>query len=558
MRPFTRLQRGSTNWPFVIVLLALLVFIYMWWDSQDGRDQDIERIQVLEAKNSALLTKANLDRERETALAQVVGFPQTVEPDDNLGLVAGVTVDTNMLRQHLEPEGMVVSGETSMDGTMNHLLKTAQLRYEQKRRIGEYDAQAVDYAWKNASDELKSALDEINEMEHPVEPRKPADPDDADAMADYNEKMEQYLKDLDEWHAKLKEAVEAKGFDEWAQTVTRYELSGQDEKQIVQVLFAAKPSGITVQDFFAAVRDIPSKMSSEMSSVVTAYVDQFEDQAQRLAVLQTQLKEKEDELAQQRQQYSDDMAENAGKIQTLQEEISAAQLESQTMRNELAKAREDFLSQRARLVADKQALEEGFRLVKQERELTVRRDDKDGEIIAANNRLNSGTINLGFSDKVYVGQRFTVSALDRVGDRVDKGVVMITKVTGRHSARVRIVDKWDTITTGDQLHNPLYNATDPIHVYFAGPLAKWPKDMARGRLASMGVILQDSIDGDTDYVVVPNSWTVTDDDEGGEDDDEEEEEMSGAKTPLEKMEDRARIVGATVVTERLFDAFLAY
>ena len=76
------------------------------------------------------------------------------------------------------------------------------------------------------------------------------------------------------------------------------------------------------------------------------------------------------------------------------------------------------------------------------------------------------------------------------------------------------------------------------------------------RLAKMGVVVQDAPNGDTHYIVVPNSWTVVK--EAAGEDDESEDEGEAVANPLEEIMKTARIVGANVITENILDAFLDY
>ena len=87
---------------------------------------------------------------------------------------------------------------------------------------------------------------------------------------------------------------------------------------------------------------------------------------------------------------------------------------------------------------------------------------------------------------------------------------------------------------------------------------KWPVGMARERLAKLNVVVQDAMDGNTHYVVVPNSWVAAAAAPAGGDDEGGDEEAAVGSSPLEQVQKRARVVGANVITERLLDAFLDY
>ena len=140
---------------------------------------------------------------------------------------------------------------------------------------------------------------------------------------------------------------------------------------------------------------------------------------------------------------------------------------------------------------------------------------------------------------------------------VDKGRVVVTQVTGEHSSKVRVLEGRGQIAGGDRLHNALYNPTDPMHVYIHGKLDKWPRELAVTRLRRLGVVVQDQVNGDTDYIIVPNSLGETPD-VGTEDEGGDEEEGEGAANPLAQLEVLARRNGAVIMPERLFDTLLDF
>ena len=134
----------------------------------------------------------------------------------------------------------------------------------------------------------------------------------------------------------------------------------------------------------------------------------------------------------------------------------------------------------------------------------IQRDDVDGSVLVSNATLGTAMIDLGHKDKAYVGQKFVVSALDRAGNRVNKGEIMIVKVTGDHSAKTRILA--GSAGRGDRIHNPFYQPGETIYVYFAGKMDKWPMEMARDRLAKTNVIVQDAPNGKTHYIILRGKW----------------------------------------------------
>ncbi|MDJ0974176.1 MAG: hypothetical protein QNJ98_06930 [Planctomycetota bacterium] len=559
MRSLNR-QRGSVNWPFVIVLIALLAFIYMWWNAQDQKDDNLKTIEDQKGQIEDLRAIANARGEELKTVSNIVGFKKIVAGNDALGVDQATSVDVARLAPHLNDQGMVAVGDTQANGTLKELIEQAYLTYQRERRTGSPKAEAKDFKYATMSDALKSKLAEISQFEVPAAPIPDHDPDDSAAAAEYEAAKNNHDQAIAAWHKLFDEAASMDGFKEWAETITNYAVTDPNAEDLIKVTFMKALPEQTVEEFLNAVRGVPQSMREEFAANKQADVAEIQRLTGILAQKETNISELNKNLKDQEDQYATDLTAKDSQIGDLQQQVSDANLEKQTAQNALAAEKESRRKDVARLSSELDARKEALRILKQTRDLIVRRDDPDGDIVAANNTLRTAIINLGFNDKVYVGQRFNVSALDRVGDRVAKGMVMVTKVTGNSSARCRIVSMTAPLTQGDFIHNPFYSPNETINVFFAGPITKWPATMAKQRLASINVNLQSAINGDTDYIVIPNAWVVAEQAkaEGGDEDEDADEEDMGAKSPIEAMQNNARKVGAEVISESLFDAFLNY
>jgi hypothetical protein len=131
---------------------------------------------------------------------------------------------------------------------------------------------------------------------------------------------------------------------------------------------------------------------------------------------------------------------------------------------------------------------------------------------------------------------------------------MVTRVTGPHSAQAAVGEQVgdSPIGQGDTIHNPFYSGSEPIHVWFAGPISKYPREIALARLAKLGVVVDSSISGETDYAVIPNSMTAPE--PTGEGDDA----PAPGQSELERIRALAREFGATVITEEMLNRFIGY
>jgi hypothetical protein len=109
---------------------------------------------------------------------------------------------------------------------------------------------------------------------------------------------------------------------------------------------------------------------------------------------------------------------------------------------------------------------------------------------------------------------------------------------------------------GDMIANPLYSKSRPMRLYLAGELRKYPRSLAVERLSRMGVIVEDKISINTDYIVIPDSVAV-----GAPPPAEGEAAPEGApatQSEYARLQTLARDFGATLITERMIESLLDY
>ncbi len=554
MRSLNRLQRGSTNWPFVIALLLLIVFIYLWYDCTDKRDTQMARADKAE-KEIADLRKVNTAAGEElNAIAALIGFKKAYEG----GIPDTVTVDRALLEQHLADNGSIAGDDGAVDGLVALLIKEAVLKMEKELRPeGATSGTEKSYKSKVMSEELKNALADLPEV--PSAPPMPMDQGDADAMAEYKQKLADYEAAVAAYRQKMTELSQMEGFEEVATTIMLSPRGNPDGKNLVEIRMFGPLEELTVRDLIAKLPQIHRQLIKEFvahKNADTATIVQLREDINQRNEEITRL---QGELKTEQEAHQRDLANAETQLNEANERTNINLIAKTNAEQALALEKEGRRKDVGKLTQELEARKEALRILKQKRDLVIRRDDIDGKILAASNSLRTATINLGFKDKVYVGQQFNVSALNNVGDRVPKGEVMVTRVTGDHSARARITSATSMLGSGDLIHNPFYSPTESIHVWFAGTLDKWPREMAAQRLGQMNVTVQDAMNGKTDYVVVPDSWVLAEEAAPtGDEDEEEEDEDSGAASPLDQVRKAARLNGATIITESLLDAFLDF
>jgi hypothetical protein len=555
-------ELGAGHWPFVIALLFALVFGGLWYSEQDKVEGLNNTISTLRQDQRTLYDKGGELFELLASVDQVVGYhTERSKTADGTPFGKGSIVisDPERIRQELNATLDIPSGEGTRPSYMKALTAAATVAYDQDAYTVEApQGEKKQVEWKTVTPAFLDKQRQVEELRGQLvaRPTPPADPDDHDKVAEYQARLQAYESALKAYNDSLQELMGMEGWKEWSETIHGPgRIADAARRKIeVQYLVGRTDGYVTLENALAVLPPIIDRIRKDLKSLVELHSGTIDglradttSKEETINTLQANLANTEQARTTEVGQYQNQLAE-------MNSRLEQANQARQTAENELAKARDDFGTTVATKDREIEARKEQARLFKAKRDLVIARDDPDGSVLAANPTLGTGTIDLGHADKAYVGQKFTVSALDRGGNRVDKGQVMVLRVTGPHASQVRIVS--GQATGGDRLHNPLYQRGERIHVYFAGPLDKWPRQMAADRLAPLNVVVQTAIDGDTDYVIVPNSWTVTKEEAGGEEDGGGEGEATA--NPYEEAQKNARAVGATVISERVLDAFLDY
>lgn len=558
-----RSQLGAGHWPFIIALLFAIVFAYMWYGEQDKVEGLNSTIQTQKDTIGSLNKAGNDLYDVIERVDRVVGFHTGQKTADGSAFGRGriEVPDWDRISAHLNPGMDVPAGDGTAPSYMKQLVDLATLSYDQAAfTIEATKGEKKEEAWKTVTAAFLEKQKQVEDLKGQLlrVPTPPADPDDTQGHSDYQARRNQYEAVLTSYNEALAELTSMEGWKEWNETIHGPgNISDANRRKIVVSYFRAKADGYSnLENAIAALPPIVDNLRSEVKSLV-------EQDQTTIRQLRTEVSSRENTINTLQANLASEQQARTTEVGNLQNQLAQSQSEREqarqgetTARNDLARAREEFGTTVATKDREIDARKEQARLFKEKRDLVIARDDPDGSILASNPGFGTATIDLGSADKAFVGLKFTASDLDRGGNRVDRGQVMIVKVLGPHSSQVRIVS--GQAGSGYRLHNPFYQPGERIHVFFAGKLDKWPVEMARERLERMNVVVQSALDGKTDYVVIPNSWTIAKEDTGGGDEEEGGEEAAGGASPLDKVLGEARSAGATVITERLLDAFLDY
>ena len=565
MQSLKHRQLGATNWAFIITLILLLVFIWMWFQETDQRDKLIADRKQAEARAADLDQEGQKLADLLEELSARVGWERknvTLQHIRRANMSFAIS-DAAIIKANFDPEGVVPGAEegSTKDGILKTLISSAQLTFEREARLHTTKTgEEKEHSFKTLSTEFKDKLRGVQAKWGEIEfsrPIPPADPDDVQGKQEYASALQEWERKVAEYSADLKALSEMEGWTEYSSRIGAPGQWGDPTKEGVTVHYYqyADTGTRTIESALVGLDKAFEGMGAEIRA-------NMETWGQEITQLRKDNKAKEDSITQlqgqlqtEQQAHTNDVSQLQDRINQEQERANRNAIAKTNSDNELQRIKDDSSKSVAALKRDVEARKEQNRLLKEKRDLVIARDDVDGSVLVSNNTLGTAMIDLGAKDKAFVGQKFVVSALDRAGNRVNKGEVMVIKVTGDHSAKTRILA--GTAGRGDRLHNPFYQPGEKIYIYFAAKLDKWPKEMAAQRLAAMNVTVQDAPDGNTHYIVVPNSWSEPTTAKAG-DGEEADDEGTAAANPLEAIMKTARLFGANVITESLLDAFLDY
>jgi len=560
------LERGSTNWAFIITLILLLVFVYMWYDETDKQDKMTQDLKKAREDNVALNSDAVRAVEALRAISDAVGWEYKNFQLGNISFAERniAITDEALVRQNFKPDGVVPGAEDgqTVDGILKKILSASQLSFEREARLhttktGDETAHTFKTLSSAFKDKLASVQAKWQEIPF-TRPTPPADPDDEQGKTDYNAELAAWEKKVEEYNADLKALSEMEGWTEYTERIAAPGQWGDLSKEGVTVhFFTYTDTGKqTIEAAMSGLDEAFKRMGAELRADMSAWGQEITQLRKDTAAKEQALTEARDALSAEQTARTNDVNQLTERVNAETERANRNAIRATTAENEATKTKEDSAKAVAGLNREIEARKEQNRLLKEKQDLVIARNDDDGKVLVANNTLGTAMIDLGTKDKVYVGQKFGVSALDRNGNRRMKGEIMIVQVTGDHSAKTRILS--GNVGGGDNIHNPFYEKGATIYVYFAAKLDKWPKDMAAERLAKLNVVVQDAPDGKTQYIIVPNSWTMAAEAPAAGEDGEEPAEGEKAANPLEEIQKTARVFGANVITERILDAFLDY
>ncbi|MHC4549791.1 MAG: hypothetical protein ACYTEZ_13545 [Planctomycetota bacterium] len=246
----------------------------------------------------------------------------------------------------------------------------------------------------------------------------------------------------------------------------------------------------------------------------------------------------------------------------LLDQVNTLSASNDSLQTNLATAKAEAQRDKRLLERDKQAWMNRAIAEKQKNEVALAEDPKDGEVLYAAPRRGLVFINRGRRNKLPNGTRFTVWRKGKGDVRQDIALVRVIQVD-RTKSTARIL-KWINprvpVAEGMNISNPFYDPNRQLKVYIYGDLRQYPTEVAKRRLAESNVVVARRLDDTVNVIVLGEPpVTVAEDIE-----DEAEAAMAERRASLERdrrlndILDRARAIGAVVVTEDVLRTFIEY
>ena len=302
------------------------------------------------------------------------------------------------------------------------------------------------------------------------------------------------------------------------------------------------------------------------AKVIEANNAQFETE---YATYKTRVGELTGKISQVQSKYEADVSSKGQQFDTqktraddMQDQVNTLSAANDALQTDKARIEEEAGKKVRVLERDRNAWMQRALNEKTKKEVALKEDPKDGEVLYAAPRRSLVFINRSRRHKVANGTRFTVWRAGRGNIREDIAIVRVIEVD-RTKSTARVLKRLNArvpVAQGMNISNPFYDPHRRLKVYVYGDLKQYPTDVAKRRLAESNVTVASRLD-DTANVIVLGEPPVT----VAEDiEDEAEAQMAEKQARVERdrrlkeVIEKARSIGAIVVTEDVLRTFIEY
>jgi hypothetical protein len=558
-------ERGMSSAPFIVTLVLFLLFVFLWYDAKSDKDKaQTENDQLKKQINNpepktgeveGLNQHIGVLESKLNEITKVVGFATEKIPGKLDGLLTTNPVD---VAKALDDK----SGPFK-DMRDASVVRVANQTYKPTKGGPTAANAPIIVLPAGFKDKVREAM-----AANPGSPpTPPVDADDAAAKAKYESDMRDWQEKQKRFQALVDEVVKMEGYREYSAVIGEQTLYDPDKAGTTEWTFWSRPASAltTLEEFVKLPAGIIRDIRQAYVDAVNSCRTMKEGDDKSIAELRKTIDNEDAAALGYKQQLAAEQQAHSADVARLQGETSAARADLERLRQSettaqaaLATEKEARKKEGERATQTITAFENARRENKEKYEIQIQRNEPDGTLLGVDAALGTGHIDLGSADKVYPGLVFEVSYVGRGGLRAKKGTVVIAKVLDAHYSQVRIVDQVldeRPMSRGDIIANPFYDKSKPMHVYLAGELRKYPKTIALDRLRRMGVVIDDAVGAQTDFIVVPDTMQVSPTPAAAGAD-----AAGGAKeeSQYDRLNRLAKQFGANLVTERGIEAFLDY
>ncbi len=270
------------------------------------------------------------------------------------------------------------------------------------------------------------------------------------------------------------------------------------------------------------------------------------------------------EFAKQKTQLENEL----GVVQTtkseLENSVSTTSANLDAVSSKLSTVQTDSAKREGILVREKQALQNRLITEKERKEIALAENPVDGVISYSNASKGICYISLGKVNHLSAGTRFSVWKAGKGNRRVDIATIETIRVNDKNAVcRVlRTVDSRLPVAKDHNISNPFYDPKGKVRVFIYGDLTRYPTDVARARLARSGAVVARTLDERVNVIVLGAPPVSGGDGESSDDEAERAAAVRKADAEREKrvrgIVERARALGAVVVSERVLATFMDY
>jgi len=302
------------------------------------------------------------------------------------------------------------------------------------------------------------------------------------------------------------------------------------------------------------------------AKVIEANNAQFETE---YATYKTRVGELTGKISQVQSKYEADVSSKGQQFDTqktraddMQDQVNTLSAANDALQTDKARIEEEAGKKVRVLERDRNAWMQRALNEKTKKEVALKEDPKDGEVLYAAPRRSLVFINRGRRHKVANGTRFTVWRAGKGNIREDIAIVRVIEVD-RTKSTARVLKRLNArvpVAQGMNISNPFYDPHRRLKVYVYGDLKQYPTDVAKRRLAESNVTVASRLDDTVNVIVLGEPpVTVAEDIE-----DEAEAQMAEKQARVERdrrlkeVIEKARVIGAIVVTEDVLRTFIEY